>query len=52
MAESYDVSVKVISQKGTCEAGHKIGDEWIINHKPLRVYALRPTTLFTPLPVH
>jgi len=33
MAESYDVSVKVISQKGTCDAGHKVGDEWIISHK-------------------
>ncbi len=30
MAESYDVAVKVISQKGTCEAQHKVGDEWVI----------------------
>jgi uncharacterized repeat protein (TIGR04076 family) len=30
MAESYDVAVKVISQKGTCEHGHKVGDEWVI----------------------
>jgi len=30
MAESYDVVIKVISQKGTCDAGHKVGDEWII----------------------
>ena len=30
MAENYDVAIKVISQKGTCEAGHKVGDEWII----------------------
>ena len=33
MAESYKVSVKVISQKGTCEAGHKVGDRWIIGEK-------------------
>ena len=30
MAKIYDVSVKVLSQEGTCGAGHKVGDEWII----------------------
>ena len=30
MAETYDVAVKVISQKGTCDAEHKVGDQWII----------------------
>lgn len=30
MTELYDVSVKVISQKGHCAQGHKVGDEWII----------------------
>ena len=24
------IAAKVISQKGTCEAGHKVGDEFII----------------------
>jgi len=33
MAESYKVSVKVISQKGTCDAGHKVGDEWVFGEK-------------------
>ena len=33
MAESYDVAVKVISQKGTCHAEHKVGDEWCIGIK-------------------
>lgn len=33
MAESYDVAVKVVSQKGTCAAEHKVGDEWIIKGK-------------------
>ena len=28
MAEVYDVVAKVISQKGTCNAGHKEGDEF------------------------
>ena len=33
MTESYDVAVKVISQKGTCGAEHKVGDEWVIKGK-------------------
>ena len=28
MADMYPVKLKVISQKGTCEAGHKVGDEF------------------------
>ena len=30
MAEPYDIAIRVISQKGTCEAGHKAGDRWSI----------------------
>jgi uncharacterized repeat protein (TIGR04076 family) len=33
MSEMHDVIVKVISQKGTCGAGHKLGDEWVIGYK-------------------
>ena len=33
MAEQYKVRVKVISQKGTCDAGHKVGDQWVIDEK-------------------
>ena len=33
MAEIHKVRVKVISQKGTCEAGHKVGDEWLVGEK-------------------
>ena len=33
MADTYDVKVQVISQKGTCGAGHKVGDEWTISSK-------------------
>ena len=33
MAESYKVKVKVISQKGTCGIGHKVGDEWVVDVK-------------------
>ncbi len=31
MAETYDVEIKVISQKGDCGAGHKVGDAWTIS---------------------
>ncbi len=39
MAEQYKIIVKVVSQKGTCEAkptSHKVGDEWVIegDHVP------------------
>ena len=30
MSENYEVSIKVISQEGICDKGHKIEDEWII----------------------
>jgi uncharacterized repeat protein (TIGR04076 family) len=33
MADRYDIKVKVISQKGECGAGHKVGDEWLITNK-------------------
>ena len=33
MGETYDVAVRVISQKGTCAAEHKVGDEWVIGSK-------------------
>ena len=29
-ADRYSVKIKVISQKGTCNRGHKLGDEWVI----------------------
>ncbi len=30
MADRYSVKIKVISQKGHCAAGHKVGDEYVI----------------------
>jgi len=38
MSKRYDVSVKVISQKGHCTAGHKVGDEWTLKMKTPKVY--------------
>ena len=31
MSEAHQVHIRVISQKGTCERGHKVGDEWLVN---------------------
>ena len=31
MADMYKVNIKVISQKGNCLAGHKVGDEFECN---------------------
>ena len=33
MAERCEVVAKVVSQKGFCGAGHKVGDEWLIGNK-------------------
>ena len=33
MAERFDVVAKVVSQKGTCGAEHKVGDQWVIGSK-------------------
>lgn len=31
MPEMHSVVVKVVSQKGRCSVGHKVGDEWVIS---------------------
>jgi uncharacterized repeat protein (TIGR04076 family) len=50
---NYKVSVKVISQKGSCEAGHRVGDQWVIDDKTpegLCIFALGSLLPFlTPL---
>ncbi|MFC1892919.1 TIGR04076 family protein [Chloroflexota bacterium] len=33
MAERYKASIRVISQKGTCTLGYKVGDQWVIEKK-------------------
>ncbi len=53
MAESYKVRVRVVSQKGHCEAGHKVGDEWLVGEttpEGLCIFALDALFPFiTPL---
>ena len=35
MAVMYDIEITVVSQKGSCGAGHKVGDKWVVkNHTP------------------
>ena len=31
---AYPVKIKVISQKGYCAMGHKVGDEWVYAFEP------------------
>jgi len=33
MSERYKVSIRVISQKGTCALEHKVGDQWVVDEK-------------------
>lgn len=33
MAERGDIVIKVVSKKGTCHAGHEVGDEWVFTGK-------------------
>ncbi len=33
MAERYNISIEVVSQKGEYVQGHKIGDSWVIESK-------------------
>jgi TIGR04076 family protein len=33
MAGRYEVRIKVISQKGRCSVGHKVGDVWVTTGK-------------------
>jgi len=33
MAKEYEVLIRVVSQKGTCSQGHKVGDEWAIRER-------------------
>ena len=48
MAETVQVIARVISQQGTCEAGHKVGDEFTLGYTtpanmcPFAFYAIFP----------
>ena len=33
MPEHNKVSIRVISQKGTCALGHNVGDQWVVHEK-------------------
>ena len=48
MAQQYKITVKVVSMKGSCAAGHKIGDEWVIegDHTPAGMCMYAYNSLF------
>jgi uncharacterized repeat protein (TIGR04076 family) len=47
MSEMRQVIAKVISQKGTCAAGHKAGDEFVIGQEtPAKMCSWAYYTLF------
>jgi len=48
MAERYNVQVRVISQKGTCAIGHKVGDEFVISRTTPEGICLSAFNTFFP----
>jgi len=47
MSDTYKTIARVISQKGTCEAGHKAGDEFVVGEKtPDNVCSFAFTSIF------
>lgn len=47
MTEQYSVVAKVVSQKGTCEAGLKVGDEFSVGEKtPDNICSFAYTAIF------
>ena len=48
MAERYNVKVRVISQKGTCAIGHKVGDDFIISRTTPEGICLSAFNTFFP----
>jgi len=36
MEKPYPVKITIISQKGTCDVGHKVGESWVVDLKTLR----------------
>jgi uncharacterized repeat protein (TIGR04076 family) len=50
MADSYDVQITVVSQKGECGYGHKVGDTWTFNGKtPAGICAAAYNVLYPEL---
>jgi len=33
MAEPYNISIRVVSQEGTCDEEHKVGQKWVTKGK-------------------
>ena len=48
MVDGYDVKVKVISEKGSCAIGHKVGDEFVISRTTPEGICLSAFNAFFP----
>ena len=48
MADRYEVRAKVISQKGTCANGHKVGDEFLLSRTTPEGICLSALNSFYP----
>ena len=48
MAERYNIQAKVISQKGNCVIGHKVGDEFLISRTTPEGICLSAFNAFFP----
>ena len=48
MADRYQVKVRVISQKGTCNNGHNVGDEYVISRTTPEGICLSAFHTFSP----
>jgi len=48
MAERYNIKVEVISQKGNCVIGHKVGDEFLISRTTPEGICLSAFNAFFP----
>ena len=46
--EPQKISVRVVSQKGTCANEHKIGDQWVVNGKTPEGICLAAFNAFYP----
>lgn len=48
MTERYNIKVEVMSQKGTCAIGHKVGDEYLISRTTTDGICLSAFNTFFP----
>ena len=48
MSEVPDLRISVVSQKGPCRLGHKVGDEWVMGDKTPEGICITAFNVFCP----